>query len=180
MTGTTKLLYGPCVDFDDVRERNLSGELERGLKRGIHRMTKACPSVVLIMLAAFIGVGRPQANESVISVNLNGTTVTSYAPPDAGVALAPCKLETSGKMSMLFYRVSVTGTEIIYGLHWYVYVIDSKGKVLSKDSWWDRGEWGPNSETQADTVFEYKARLTRDWPLSYRRWLVKMAYEVST
>src|SRR5687767_10711853 len=119
-------------------------------------MTKARASLFIIVLTAVIGSGQAQADKSISRVEIKGAQITSYIPHGMNVELAPYRLERSKEMSALFYRFSNTGTETIYGLRWRVYVSNSRGRIVYKDSWWDRGEWVPGSEVEEKTVFSYQ------------------------
>src|ERR1700759_1384930 len=88
--------------------------------------------------------------------NVDGNNLLVCIPPEMNIEFTPMKLQTSGEMSMLFYKFASTGKEDILGLHWFVFVSDYKGRMLKKDSWWDRGEWKSKTEVEESTAFAYK------------------------
>ena len=88
-------------------------------------------------------------------LNLNGTKVVVLIPADMSfVQMLPHDINTRSEMSILSYRFTVVGSEIVYGLHWDCYVTDNRNRILNQYSWWDRGEWSSKSPIESSAVIE--------------------------
>lgn len=122
----------------------------------VNKMFKACFILFMITCLPVVNVGQVHADEPTYTVELNGASISIHVPQGMSVVMTPYRLRTSYDLSVLYYKFSTTGIETTYGLHWYVYVTDAKGKIISQDSWWDRGEWAPSSEMEGKGLFEFK------------------------
>ena len=102
--------------------------------------------------------GRTSVPASSKTYNVDNTRIRVLIPPEMNVAMTPQRLDTGKGSPLLYYKFKVLGRETAHVLRWNVYVSDAGGKLVSKDSWFDAGEWSPGSEVDESTIFDYDSK----------------------
>lgn len=114
-----------------------------------HLATNLLLLTILSTILAYTATGQQR-------VDLNGVTVHVVIPVQMkDVHLIPNSLETRKEMSILRYELSVKGTQKVCGLHWRLLLSDKNNQVIRQESWWDRGDWMPESYSKAKAVFQF-------------------------